>query len=53
MISFKLSSHQQQVKDVVHWFAENEMRPISLEADQIGEECRMIGCKRSISWESS
>ncbi len=36
MISFKLSSHQQQVKDVVHWFAENEMRPISLEADQMG-----------------
>ncbi|MFD1394717.1 acyl-CoA dehydrogenase family protein [Kroppenstedtia eburnea] len=36
MISYKLSSHQQQVKDVVHWFAENEMRPISLEADKMG-----------------
>ncbi|OYD09634.1 acyl-CoA dehydrogenase family protein [Paludifilum halophilum] len=37
MISFELSPHQQQVKDVVHWFAENEMRPISMEADKSGK----------------
>lgn len=36
VISYQLSPHQQQVKDIVHWFAENEMRPISLEADKIG-----------------
>lgn len=35
MISYELSSHQSQVRDVVHWFAENEMRPISLEADKL------------------
>ncbi|MDN4074443.1 acyl-CoA dehydrogenase family protein [Fictibacillus terranigra] len=34
MISFKMSPHQIQVKEVVHWFAENEMRPISLASDQ-------------------
>ncbi|GGA33661.1 acyl-CoA dehydrogenase [Kroppenstedtia guangzhouensis] len=37
MISYKLSPHQQQVKDVVHWFAENEMRPLSMEADRLGK----------------
>ncbi|MFS0863301.1 acyl-CoA dehydrogenase family protein [Fredinandcohnia sp. 179-A 10B2 NHS] len=34
MVSFKLSSHQNQVKELVHWFAENEMRPISLLAEK-------------------
>ncbi|MDA8354259.1 MAG: acyl-CoA dehydrogenase family protein [Firmicutes bacterium] len=37
MISFQLSDHQQQVKEIVHWFAENEMRPISMEADRLGK----------------
>ncbi|MBS4172902.1 acyl-CoA dehydrogenase family protein [Bacillus sp. FJAT-49736] len=35
MISFELSPHQNQVKEIVHWFAENEIRPISLEADRL------------------
>ncbi|MDR6226547.1 acyl-CoA dehydrogenase family protein [Desmospora profundinema] len=37
MISFELSPHQQQVKEVVHWFAQNEMRPISMEADKMAK----------------
>ena len=35
MISYELTSHQSQVKEVVHWFAENEMRPISMIADEL------------------
>lgn len=35
MISYELSPHQSQVKEIVHWFAENEMRPISIESDQL------------------
>ena len=35
MITYELTSHQSQVKEVVHWFAENEMRPISMVADQL------------------
>jgi acyl-CoA dehydrogenase len=35
MISFELSPHQSQVKEIVHWFAENEMRPVSMEADKL------------------
>lgn len=35
MISFELSPHHNQVKEIVHWFAENEMRPISMEADRL------------------
>ncbi len=34
VISYELSPHQAQVRDVVHWFAENEIRPISLLADE-------------------
>lgn len=37
MISHELTAQQKQVKDVVHWFAENEMRPISLLADQLAD----------------
>lgn len=33
MISFELTPQQKQVRDLVHWFAESEMRPISLQAD--------------------
>ncbi|PTX64795.1 acyl-CoA dehydrogenase [Melghirimyces profundicolus] len=56
MISFEMSSHQQQVKDVVHWFAENEMRPISMEADKMGrvpddwlEKINQLGIQLSTS----
>jgi len=35
MISYELTEQQKQVKEIVHWFAENEMRPISLLADQL------------------
>lgn len=35
MISFELSQEQKQTKEMVHWFAKNEMRPISLLADQL------------------
>lgn len=34
MISFQLSEQQQQIKEMTHWFAENEIRPISMEADK-------------------
>lgn len=34
MISFSLSPQQKQIKDMVHWFAKNEMRPIAMEADK-------------------
>ncbi|HET7580054.1 MAG TPA: acyl-CoA dehydrogenase family protein [Bacillales bacterium] len=34
MISFELSQQQKQIRDLVHWFAENEVRPISMEADK-------------------
>jgi acyl-CoA dehydrogenase len=37
MISYEMSAHQKQIKEIVHWFAENEMRPISLLADQLAE----------------
>jgi len=37
MISYELTAHQKQVKEIVHWFAENEMRPISLLADQLAD----------------
>ena len=37
MISFELSPAQKQVKELVHWFAENEVRPISLEAEKRGK----------------
>jgi acyl-CoA dehydrogenase len=35
MISYELSAHHNQVKEIVHWFAENEMRPISILSDQL------------------
>lgn len=34
MISFELSQQQKQIKELVHWFAKNEVRPISMEADK-------------------
>lgn len=36
MISFELSEQQHQIREMTHWFAENEIRPISLEADRLG-----------------
>ncbi|WP_047982059.1 acyl-CoA dehydrogenase family protein [Ornithinibacillus contaminans] len=37
MISFELSEQQQQIREMTHWFAENEIRPIALEADRLGK----------------
>lgn len=37
MISFELSEQQMQIKEMTHWFAENEIRPIALEADRLGK----------------
>ncbi|WP_102027079.1 acyl-CoA dehydrogenase family protein [Salirhabdus sp. Marseille-P4669] len=37
MISFELSEQQQQIKEMTHWFAEYEMRPIAMEADKLGK----------------
>lgn len=34
MIDFELSEMQRNIRDMVHWFAENEVRPIALEADR-------------------
>ncbi|RFU64800.1 acyl-CoA dehydrogenase family protein [Peribacillus glennii] len=34
MISYELSPHQSQVKAIVHWFAENEIRPIAMISDK-------------------
>ncbi|NNU83309.1 acyl-CoA dehydrogenase [Geobacillus sp. BMUD] len=36
MISFTLSPQQKQMKELVHWFAKHEVRPIALEADRLG-----------------
>lgn len=36
MITFELSEQQKQIKEMTHWFAANEIRPISLEADRLG-----------------
>lgn len=35
MISFELSEQQKQIKEMTHWFAENEIRPIAMEADKM------------------
>lgn len=37
MISFTLSPQQEQIKEVTHWFAANEIRPIALEAERLGK----------------
>lgn len=37
MISFTLSDQQEQIKEVTHWFAANEIRPIALEAEKLGD----------------
>lgn len=37
MISFKLSEQQKQIKEMTHWFAEYEIRPIAMEADKLGK----------------
>lgn len=34
MIDFSLSEKQDTVKQMIHWFAENEVRPIALESDR-------------------
>src|SRR5699024_2391812 len=36
MIDFKLSEQQNQIKEMTHWFAENEIRPIAMEAEKLG-----------------
>lgn len=35
MISFELSEQQKQIKEMTHWFAENEIRRIAMEADKM------------------
>ncbi|MRG86531.1 acyl-CoA dehydrogenase family protein [Salinibacillus xinjiangensis] len=37
MISFQLSEQQKQIKEMTHWFAANEIRPIAMEADRLGK----------------
>jgi acyl-CoA dehydrogenase len=37
MIELELTDAQQNIRSMLHWFAENEMRPIALEADRTGE----------------
>lgn len=37
MISFEMSAQQKQIRDLVHWFAKNEIRPIAMEADKNGK----------------
>lgn len=37
MISFTLSDQQKQIQEVTHWFAKNEIRPIALEAEKLGD----------------
>src|SRR5688500_9794332 len=37
MVSFLLSSEQQQLKDLAHDFAINEMRPVASHHDETGE----------------
>lgn len=37
MITYELTEQQKQIKELTHWFAENEIRPISLEADRLGK----------------
>src|SRR5699024_7926724 len=32
---FELSDQQRQIKEMTHWFAENEIRPIAMKADQM------------------
>ena len=42
MIDFELSEMQDTVRQMVHWLAETEIRPIALEADRnhkIPDEC--------------
>src|SRR5699024_7748403 len=36
MIDFKLSEQQNQIKEMTQWFAENEIRPIAMEAEKLG-----------------
>lgn len=37
MINFELSEQQNQIKEMTHWFAENEIRPIAMEAEKLGD----------------
>src|SRR5699024_11104265 len=37
MIDFKLSEQQNQIKEMTHWFAENEIRPIAMQAQKLGK----------------
>lgn len=35
MISFEMSEQQKQIKEMTHWFAKNEIRPIAMQADKM------------------
>jgi acyl-CoA dehydrogenase len=37
LIDFQLTEAQHNIKQFLHWFAENKMRPISLQADKEGD----------------
>lgn len=37
LIDFELTQTQKNIKQLLHWFAENKMRPISLRADKEGD----------------
>lgn len=37
MIEFQYTPAQRQLKELTHWFAEHEMRPISMLSDQLGK----------------
>jgi len=37
LIDFELTEAQRNIKQFLHWFAENKMRPISLQADKEGD----------------
>ncbi len=37
MIDFELTEAQKRIKEFLHWFAKNKMRPISLQADKEGD----------------
>ena len=37
MIDFELTEGQKRIKEFLHWFAKEKMRPISLEADKEGD----------------
>ena len=48
MVDFKLSTEQQQLRDLAHSFAEKEMRPVAAHHDETGEFPKEV---LRIAWE--